>query len=42
MENCTEQRSKETTNINNDPPDNSKSSIIKPRIDRKLKNVTGR
>ena len=27
MENCIEQMSKETTNINYDPPDNSQSSI---------------
>ena len=27
MENCTEQMSKEITNINYDPPDNSQSSI---------------
>ena len=32
MENCIEQMSKETTNINYDPPDNSQSSITKPRI----------
>jgi len=34
MENCTEQMSKEITNINYDPPDNSRSSIPKPRINK--------
>ena len=32
LKKCTEQMSKEITNINYDPPDNSQSSITKPRI----------